>query len=180
MSHQPVIPVEDGQCTYCSAHVPDSALALANASKDSAIADVLAERKRQDAQWGGPVHDDGHDNDEWAEFIARQMWRFRRKRENFVKVAALAVAAIESIDRKVAAAQDQGQAHHGALVPVRVADLNIQELAEVVQQFLDHAGITVHIEDRPAIFGRARRLELRGALITAPLPPQPLEEDTLP
>jgi hypothetical protein len=48
-----------------------------------------------------------------------------------------------------------------------------------VQQFLDHAGITVHIENRPCyhLMGAGRRLELRGSLITNPLPPdeQPTE-----
>lgn len=82
-----------------------------------ALIDVWAERVRQDAQWGGPEHDDQHSDYDW--------WRFRRdfedkivhgpvffaseatvaeraaaQRANLVKIAALAVAQIESLDRR--------------------------------------------------------------------------------
>ncbi len=74
--------------------------------------DVLAERKQQDAKHGGPAHDDAHALHEFAWFIEHQGDRMRapgrqddpqHMRARFVKVAALAFAAIESIDRKASA-----------------------------------------------------------------------------
>jgi hypothetical protein len=66
------------------------------------IADVLAERQRQDAQWGGPEHDDTHHPTEWLGFVNKQIHTNVGVdvRDRLVKVAALALAGIESIDRK--------------------------------------------------------------------------------
>jgi len=83
------------------------------------FAEIEEERARQDRQWGGPGHDDEHDWDEWLDYIAKQMRRLdvdeRRTlrrleppdappdyRDRLVKIAALAVAAVESHDRKAA------------------------------------------------------------------------------
>lgn len=78
------------------------------------IADVLAERAQQDQQWGGPTHDDTHGPWEWFNFIYDQRDKFFSRtvlgkvdipteaRERLVKIAALAVAGIESIDRTAA------------------------------------------------------------------------------
>ena len=69
--------------------------------------EVLAERTRQDKQWGGPEHDDSHDDTQWLMFIDYQMDRCYlhpdEVRNRLVKIAALAFAAIESLDRKNAA-----------------------------------------------------------------------------
>lgn len=66
--------------------------------------DVRRERALQDKQWGGPEHDDEHLPDDWMEFIETQVAKYRADqsqfRERFVKIAALAVAAIESLDRQ--------------------------------------------------------------------------------
>ena len=75
--------------------------------------EVMAERARQDAKWGGPAHDDEHNPDEWAEFIEDRTREFakgfeslerqttpERRRELLVEIAALAIAAVESHDRK--------------------------------------------------------------------------------
>lgn len=73
--------------------------------------EIQDERSRQDVQWGGHEHDDEHARHEWNGFIAHQMsaaatavvqddqsaWR-----ERMIKIAALAVAAVESHDRRVA------------------------------------------------------------------------------
>ncbi len=69
--------------------------------------EIKAERKRQDAQWGGADHDDSHSFDDWLRYIQRQSERFRsdHKRARFVKIAALAVAALESIDRRASHAE---------------------------------------------------------------------------
>lgn len=68
---------------------------------------VLAERKRQDMQWGGPAHDDTHSAWDWADYIRKQADLAEQPvaqppgqfRERMVKIAALAFAAIESHDR---------------------------------------------------------------------------------
>lgn len=68
-----------------------------------ALSDVLKERHRQDAKWGGPEHDDEHTPDEWERFIMKRIPLESANdptfRQRMVEVAALAVAAIESHDR---------------------------------------------------------------------------------
>jgi hypothetical protein len=81
--------------------------------------DVQAERARQDEEWGGPEHDAAHPITAWWSFIDKQMhllwydiyrngiegWNrdeVHIVRDRMVKVAALAVAAIEAIDRTLA------------------------------------------------------------------------------
>lgn len=75
----------------------------------TAIDDVAAERARQDAKWGGPAHDDQHSTAEFVQLIidyagwSRVMYGMNsqdRTRRRLIQVAALAVAAVESIDRK--------------------------------------------------------------------------------
>lgn len=65
--------------------------------------EVLAERNRQDARWGGAEHDDTHSPADWCRFITEQMEEvpesFQEQRFLFVKIAALAFAALESGDR---------------------------------------------------------------------------------
>lgn len=68
------------------------------------IEEIKAERAAQDAQWGGPEHDDEHDMNDFSKYILRQLnlcyWgRGPGVRERFLKIAALAVAAVESHDR---------------------------------------------------------------------------------
>ncbi len=70
------------------------------------IAEVIQERKMQDRQWGGASHDDQHQPEEWFGFIEHQFFctNFLNPldiRERFVKIAAIAVAAAESIDRRI-------------------------------------------------------------------------------
>ena len=75
-----------------------------------ALADVIAERPRQDTKWGGPAHDDRHRPIDWLNFITKQvqraksfdegLYRVRHTyRQRLVKIGALAVAALESFDR---------------------------------------------------------------------------------
>lgn len=69
------------------------------------VDEIDAERDRQDAQWGGPEHDDEHTVGHWFNFIDYQSDRWEEStsiaesRERLVKIAALAIAGIESIDR---------------------------------------------------------------------------------
>jgi hypothetical protein len=72
----------------------------------SIINEVTAERVNQDIEWGGPTHDDKNDWFDWRGFLYKQMTNASmahneaKRRENLVKIAALAFAAIESMDRK--------------------------------------------------------------------------------
>ena len=68
--------------------------------------EIFGERLRQDGRWGGPKHDDTHSPRAWHIFIlrysgraVRMPWNRELFREQMVKVAALAVAAIQWCDR---------------------------------------------------------------------------------
>ena len=69
--------------------------------------EIWTERRRQDKIWGGPEHDDNHESSDWAGFISQRSSEMEvasqgriRERELFLHIAALAVAALESLDRK--------------------------------------------------------------------------------
>lgn len=76
------------------------------------LAAVVAERARQDGKWGGAQTDDARKTpEEWCNDIeayvvwARQMHRMGspdKYRRRMMQIAALAVAACESYDRKAA------------------------------------------------------------------------------
>lgn len=77
-------------------------------STETVLTDVAIERERQDAKWGGPSHDDIHRVADFVQFIedyagwARQMasmLSYDKARHRLIQVAALAVAAVELIDR---------------------------------------------------------------------------------
>ena len=66
-------------------------------------AEIQEERERQSKNWGGAQHDDQHTPNDWIAFIAYHAGRgsYRSNfRTQMVKVAALAVAAIEAWDRR--------------------------------------------------------------------------------
>lgn len=73
------------------------------------LLEVAQERERQDLKWGGPSHDDHHDTSDFVQLIqdyagwARTMagmGSVEKTRRRLVQVAALAVAAVESLDRR--------------------------------------------------------------------------------
>lgn len=82
--------------------------------KGSVLSEIVAERGRQDEQWGGPSHDDQHSQMDWMDYISQQVEKYAKNvitrgdaymstpdaHQRFVKIAALAVAALESFDRK--------------------------------------------------------------------------------
>lgn len=74
----------------------------------SAYRDVVTERVAQDREHGGPGHDDTHTAKDWLGFISRKTAladkeeQEERYRQRLVQIAALAVAAIQSHDRKTA------------------------------------------------------------------------------
>jgi hypothetical protein len=70
--------------------------------------EIAKERAAQDAQWGGPEHDDAHDAAEWRRIILQHVNRliftpYMRASDDYrkvlVEVAALAVAAAQAYDR---------------------------------------------------------------------------------
>lgn len=72
------------------------------------IEEVGAERRRQDAKWGGPANDDAHSPQEWADILYRLIEEAedasrddndRDYRRVMVEIAAVAVAAVERHDR---------------------------------------------------------------------------------
>lgn len=75
------------------------------------LAEVAEERDRQDAKWGGPTHDDTHSPADFCSFIREHEARaeaalkglpireFDDYRRQMLRVAALAVAALEQWDR---------------------------------------------------------------------------------
>jgi len=66
-----------------------------------AYLELHAERTEQRLQWGGAAHDDQHGELDWVTFIKKQLRRSNANYRNaMVKIGALAVAAIESYDRK--------------------------------------------------------------------------------
>ena len=68
-----------------------------------AYVDIVKERDRQDEKWGGPAHDDRYSLDDWHGYLRQHIAELGVRgeaRQVLVEIAALAVAAIESIDRK--------------------------------------------------------------------------------
>lgn len=74
------------------------------ANIEEVVNEVRLERQKQDAQWGGATHDDQHADRDWLGYIHYQVgaayMQPERLRERLIKIAALSVAAIESLDRK--------------------------------------------------------------------------------
>ena len=79
----------------------------------TALAQIAEERARQDANWGGPDHDDSHERRDWLSFIIEHVDRAKKviprrgpqdldeHRKQLVEIGALAVAAIQAHDRDV-------------------------------------------------------------------------------
>jgi len=62
---------------------------------------IEQERIKQDKLWGGPDHDDLHTLRDWVFFIVHELGELgkRATEHQWIKIAAIAVAAYESIDR---------------------------------------------------------------------------------
>jgi len=85
---------------------------------DRVVEDIKSERELQDYKWGGPEHDDTHKPEEWQTFIVEHARRAVHAawgrpapgddyRQQMIRVAALAVAAVESEDRRAALAAEE-------------------------------------------------------------------------
>lgn len=105
----------------------------------AAVHDALAERARQDEKWGGPGHDDSRptwafvqliqDYAAWARVMAN-MNSPEKARRRLVQVAALALAAVQSIDRKhpvCSACGERLPKGCGATLNVNAGCLRVQE-----------------------------------------------------
>lgn len=86
-----------------------SGLSEAPAVVAGVLGELAAERQRADGKWGGAQHDDALTPDQWWAVLtdyagwARRMWVMGspdQARRRLVQLAALAVAAVEVIDRK--------------------------------------------------------------------------------
>jgi hypothetical protein len=74
---------------------------------DNIFEEIRAKRGLQDQKHGGPDHDDQHSMHDWAVFIIKFLGKaisgfsLEWARSYLIDVAALTVAAIESIDRSL-------------------------------------------------------------------------------
>lgn len=82
---------------------------LAGRIRGEEMREILEERTRQNQQWGGADHDDTHTPGDWCEYITKQLeplealvcapasvTEANMVRRQLIKVAALALAALES------------------------------------------------------------------------------------
>ena len=75
-------------------------------SPEDALQQVVNERAAQDEEWGGPGHDNEHSRFDWVKYIREHAGRSVRGlakddfRKQMIRVAALAVAAVQAYDRK--------------------------------------------------------------------------------
>jgi hypothetical protein len=70
------------------------------AQQDGIFEEIRQERERQDAKWGGPAHDDEHGPSAWKDILLDQMFNTEAThRDRLIRIAAVAIAAIESDDR---------------------------------------------------------------------------------
>ena len=87
-----------------------------NEKRQNIIAEINVERTRQDKEWGGQINDDLNTLRDWATYInyhavinayihRAEKFAFRK---SMIRVAALAIAAIESIDRKYSNEDNNG------------------------------------------------------------------------
>lgn len=75
------------------------------ANQEKIIQQVTDERLLQDERWGGAEHDDSHRIEDFCTYIQKHNERAftevgQDQRYAFVRVAALAIAAVESFDRR--------------------------------------------------------------------------------
>lgn len=74
------------------------------------LEEIARERIHQDSKHGGPEHDDRHSREQWFDLLASRAMRFRTgadgdddaNRRHLIEISALALAIVESLDRKSA------------------------------------------------------------------------------
>lgn len=70
--------------------------------------DIRNERERQNREWGGPEHDDDHSISDFIAYITKHAGKavdgtVSDQRRQMVRVAALAVAVVEKLNRQISA-----------------------------------------------------------------------------
>ncbi|MBE0529506.1 MAG: hypothetical protein IH626_01680 [Rhodospirillales bacterium] len=107
--------VDDDLCSACDQLLADPVIrALAEALVTQKIEATVAERVRQDGRHGGPDHDDTHSQQDWHDILYRLLDEAEtagRAGDDpeygrvMIQVAASAVAAVQSHDRKLVKAE---------------------------------------------------------------------------
>ena len=99
-------------CPYCQGtgqRNDKQCWACYGSGNNNPLFEVERERARQVAKWGGAEHDDQHSTQYFAQMIidyagwVRAMANMQspgKARRRLIQIAALAIAAVESIDRK--------------------------------------------------------------------------------
>jgi hypothetical protein len=101
-------------------------------SRTTILESILAERERQDSLWGGAEHDDKHEVRDWIVILARHLglacydgspsdvchkteatgkYDPARYRRELIRLAAVAVAALEAEERRSGRSRWQGLAN---------------------------------------------------------------------
>lgn len=116
--------------------------------RDKLYSEVELERRVQDEKWGGPDHDDEHIDENWVDFITLRARRVlqtnptteaQQRRQQFIRVAALAIAAVESRDRR---SQSQHLNKSAAAIQEARAQLNPAEKAPTSPRYCTTCGHT--------------------------------------
>ena len=76
---------------------------------DRILQEIRRERDRQDVKYGWPDHDDGHYPGDWCLILSKYLGSAAAEtidaepdaafRDNMIKIAAVAIAATQSLDR---------------------------------------------------------------------------------
>ena len=84
---------------------------------DRILEEIRRERDRQDEKYGGPDHDDSHYPGDWCLILSKYLGRAAAEtidaepdaafRDNMIKIAAVAIAATQSLDRVQGLASSQ-------------------------------------------------------------------------
>ena len=79
-------------------------LSMANPEFTDIYDEIRDERQRQDAKHGGAEHDDAHTVNDFVAFISKHAGRcvdaeLHEVRDHMIRVAALAVAVVQKVDR---------------------------------------------------------------------------------
>src|SRR6267142_6018008 len=114
--------------------------------------EIKTERLRQDAEWGGSTHDDVHEPEKWCGFLRHQLRLADRAacslaidevtggeeqalidgyRERLIKIAVVAIAATESLDRMME--KRAGPSEHRRRIGETVHWARESEAAKVTQ-----------------------------------------------
>ena len=100
------------------------------------FAEIAQERTAQDEQWGGKAHDDSHERFEWLDWIHKQerlafdvFYKPADFERRMVKIAALAIAAIESSRRQRGVSPENGKVSAPTISPEATPEAKPEEVS---------------------------------------------------